>query len=83
MPSEPKSGHEVEINITAPAESLSAALKPGDTGEAISTLRPAGRAKFADAVVDVVAEADFIGAGSSIVVTEIHGNRVVVRGQDA
>jgi membrane-bound serine protease (ClpP class) len=65
------------ISMTAPEGTKG--VKVGDIGEAISTLRPAGRAKFGDAVIDVVAEAEFIGKDTEVHITEIHGNRVVVR----
>ena len=51
----------------------------GDSGQAVSKLRPTGKAKFGDAIVDVVAEADFLDKGTNIEIIEIHGNRVVVK----
>lgn len=51
----------------------------GDRGEALSTLRPSGRARIGDATVDVVAQGDFIEKGESVRIHEIKGNRVVVR----
>jgi membrane-bound serine protease (ClpP class) len=45
----------------------------------ISTLRPTGKARFGDAIVDVVAEGDFINIGTQVKITEVHGNRVVVK----
>jgi membrane-bound serine protease (ClpP class) len=51
----------------------------GKTGIAISPLRPAGIAEFEGARVDVVSDGDFVDAGSTIVVTRVDGNRIVVR----
>ena len=51
----------------------------GLSGEALTTLRPAGRAKFGERVIDVVTEGDFVSSGELIEVVEIGGNRVVVQ----
>jgi membrane-bound serine protease (ClpP class) len=51
----------------------------GRTGTAVSPLRPAGIAQFDDARVDVVSEGSFIDAGTSVEVTRVDGNRIVVR----
>ncbi len=50
----------------------------GSRGVALSTLRPAGKARFGSQHVDVVTEGDFITKGSPVEILEIHGNRVVV-----
>lgn len=67
------------VSLTAPPENEEISLKVGDTGEAVSRLRPAGKARFGEAVVDVVAEGEFIDTGLKVKIVEIHGNRVVVR----
>ncbi|MGH9349329.1 MAG: NfeD family protein [Vicinamibacterales bacterium] len=51
----------------------------GRTGTALSPLRPAGIADFDGNRVDVVSDGDFIDAGTTIVVTRVDGNRIVVR----
>jgi membrane-bound serine protease (ClpP class) len=51
----------------------------GKTGTAISALRPAGIAEFDGTRVDVVSDGDFVDAGSTIAVTRVDGNRIVVR----
>jgi membrane-bound serine protease (ClpP class) len=51
----------------------------GQTGTAISPLRPAGIAEFDGARVDVVSDGGFVDAGSPIEVTRVDGNRIVVR----
>lgn len=48
-------------------------------GEAFTTLRPAGKARFGEQVFDVQSHGDFIDPGQKVVVTEVSGNRVVVR----
>jgi membrane-bound serine protease (ClpP class) len=78
-PATAKTGQEVEISMTAPVQGEQVSVRVGDIGEAMSLLRPAGKARFGDAVVDVVAEGEYISKGAKIKITEIHGNRVVVR----
>ena len=78
-PATAKTGTEVEISMTAPAQGEQVSVRVGDIGEAMSLLRPAGKARFGDAVVDVVAEGEYISKGAKVKITEIHGNRVVVR----
>lgn len=51
----------------------------GQSGEAITPLRPAGTARINNHRIDVVAEAGFIEQGSQIQVVVVEGNRVVVR----
>ncbi len=74
-----KAGHG-QISMTAPPETKTLTVDVGDTGEVVSQLRPAGRARFGQAIVDVVAEADFLDKGTKVRIIEIHGNRVIVRG---
>jgi membrane-bound serine protease (ClpP class) len=72
-------GGAARISMTAPAESETRSVAVGDAGDVVLTLRPTGKAKFGDAIVDVVAEAEFIDKGSKVEIIEIHGNRVVVK----
>ena len=51
----------------------------GRTGTALSPLRPAGIAEIDGARVDVVSDGGFIDAGTTIEVTRVDGNRVVVQ----
>ncbi len=71
------------MDITAPPESTRDRVRIGDVGEVIAKLRPAGKARFGDAVVDVVATAEFLDRGTKVEIVEIHGNRVVVRNRDS
>ena len=51
----------------------------GVTGTAQSVLRPAGKARFGERMVDVVSNGPYIQVGTQIEVIEVAGNRVVVR----
>ncbi|MHC4456028.1 MAG: NfeD family protein [Planctomycetota bacterium] len=75
-------GAEMKVSMTTPPESKIIDVNVGDIGEVISTLRPAGKAKFDDAVVDVVAIAEFLEEGTKVEIIEIHGNRVVVKKEE-
>ena len=72
-------GSAAHVSMTTPPESETRSVKVGDTGQVVLTLRPTGKARFGDAMVDVVAEAEFIDKGSKVEIIEIHGNRVVVK----
>lgn len=50
----------------------------GQTGRAVTTLRPGGAAMFGDKRIDVIARGEFIPEGTGVKVVEVHGNRVVV-----
>jgi membrane-bound serine protease (ClpP class) len=78
-PATAKTGREFEVSMTAPIESENMGLRIGDIGRTVTTLRPAGRAEFGSAIVDVVAEAEFIEADTKVQISEIHGNRVIVK----
>jgi membrane-bound serine protease (ClpP class) len=62
---------------TSPPESHGRWL--GKTGTAISPLRPAGIAEFEGVRLDVVSDGGFVDPGSTIEVTRVDGNRIVVR----
>ena len=50
----------------------------GASGVADTNLRPSGKGRFGDQLVDVVTEGDLIERGASIKITQVHGARVVV-----
>jgi membrane-bound serine protease (ClpP class) len=79
-PAAAKKGDEFEVCMTQPAEAEKLSVGVGDSGEVVSTLRPAGKVKFGDCIVDCVAEGDFLAEGTKVTIMEIHGNRVVVKG---
>jgi membrane-bound serine protease (ClpP class) len=82
VPTAAKKGSEFEVSMTAPPESKTAIVNVGDVGEVVSILRPTGKAKFSDVIVDVVAEGDFLDKGTKIEIIEIRGNRVVVKAEE-
>ena len=51
----------------------------GEQGVVSTTLRPAGKARFGDRYVDVVAEGEFLDPGTPVHVVRVHGNRIVVK----
>ena len=58
-------------------------LAPGMKGRALTILRPSGKAEFADHVVDVVTEGEFIAPETPVAIVSTDGMRVVVRGVTA
>ena len=78
VPVAAKQGGTMRVSMTKPAESKTLDINVGDTGEVVSTLRPTGKVRFGDAIVDVVAHGDFINIGTKVKIIEIHGNRVIV-----
>jgi membrane-bound ClpP family serine protease len=71
-------GSELLAEETASATEANAALL-GAVGVAATPLRPAGKVRFGDDFVDVVAEGSYIEAGTRVQVIEIEGNRIVVK----
>jgi membrane-bound serine protease (ClpP class) len=55
------------------------ALAPGMHGTAVTVLRPSGKARFADHLVDVVTEGEFIPPQTPVTVIQTDGMRVVVK----
>lgn len=53
-------------------------IATGMTGIAKTTLRPSGKASFGEELVDVIAQGEFIAAGSPVRVVLVEGVRVVV-----
>jgi membrane-bound serine protease (ClpP class) len=68
-------------SLSAAPRAFPAALgvSPGSEGTALTTLRPSGKARFEDHVVDVVTEGDFIAADTPVEVVSTDGMRVVVK----
>lgn len=67
----PQTGYTVTAEVLQPLM--------GKTGVVVATCRPAGKAEFGDTLVDVVCEGEVIEIGQKVQVTEITGNRVVVK----
>lgn len=51
----------------------------GQQGTVATQLSPAGKVRFGDRLVDVVSDGDLIEKNATVVVSEVHGNRVVVK----
>jgi len=51
----------------------------GAVGVAVTELRPAGKARFGEHYVDVIAEGHFVAAGAKVQVVEIDGLHVLVK----
>ncbi len=51
----------------------------GEKGIAINNLRPVGKAEINNIRIDVVTEGDYIEKDTPVIVTEVHGSRIVVR----
>jgi membrane-bound serine protease (ClpP class) len=51
----------------------------GTSGVAETNLRPSGKGRFGDKLVDVVTEGDLIERGKPITIVEVQGSRVVVK----
>ncbi len=64
---------------TAGEFSGNSSLALGDTGAAVTTLRPSGKAQIGERVVDVITAGEYIAAQTPVVVTQIDGMRVFVR----
>ncbi|MCC9657426.1 NfeD family protein [Rhodopirellula halodulae] len=54
-------------------------VQVGDTGAAMSPLRPSGKVQFGDDAVDVVTDGDFVDPGSSVRIIAKQGARITVR----
>lgn len=54
-------------------------LAPGTRGTTVSMLRPSGKARFDDQLVDVITEGEFVAPETPITVVQTDGMRVVVK----
>ena len=51
----------------------------GSRGATITPLVPSGKARFGNQTLDVMTDGDFVSRGEEVEITQVHGNRVVVR----
>jgi membrane-bound serine protease (ClpP class) len=51
----------------------------GTRGTTATQLTPSGKARFGDALVDVIADGEVIGRGATVEVVKVQGNRVLVK----
>lgn len=54
----------------------------GRTGTALTPLRPAGTVQIGEDRIDVVTSGEFIPAGTSVIVIQVEGSRIVVRKEE-
>ena len=66
------------MEVSVP-ESLPDSLNVGDVGIVANTLRPAGKVRFGDRLVDCVAQTEFLEAGTQVEIYRVKDNHVVVR----
>ncbi|MFC1652150.1 nodulation protein NfeD [Planctomycetota bacterium] len=78
VPNAGMSAGQTPLASSVPASDGPVQIHVGAIGTAVSPLHPAGRVRFDDHLVDCVTQAEFLAANTQVVVTEIHGNRVVV-----
>ena len=64
---------------TAAVVSAFADLNVGDRGVAHSDLRPSGKARFGESIVDVLSDGDFVERQSQVSILRIEGNVITVR----
>lgn len=65
--------------VQSEADSIAAA---GLRGEALTMLRPAGRARFGNTTYDVMTEGEFLEKGTPVEIILVEGNRYLVRQQE-
>lgn len=66
-------------HLTGQTHSAKSPINIGDSGVADSDLRPAGKVKIGNALIDVVTEGDYVEAGTPVDVLRVDGNRIIVR----
>ena len=57
----------------------SLAFLVGETGRTTTVLRPTGKARFGDLLIDVTADGFFIEPDSLVEVVDVQGSRVIVK----
>ena len=77
----PKTGFGKDVvhsSTLADARAAESELSEGQLGVTESDLRPAGFARFGELRQSVVTEGEFIAAETKVIVTRVHGSRIVV-----
>lgn len=69
---------ETKIDAKVDTPPASKGLKRGETGIAVTRLAPGGLARFGEINVEVATRGSLIEPGSSVVITEVEGNRIFV-----
>ncbi|MBE2181122.1 MAG: hypothetical protein IAE97_11695 [Chthoniobacterales bacterium] len=75
-------GRRLMLRTTQPGTVSAQRVSVGETGRALTPLRPAGTARIGESRVDVTSLADFLEEGAEVVVVAVDGMRVVVRRKD-
>ena len=57
----------------------SLAFLVGETGRTTSPLRPTGKARFGNLLIDVTADSYYVETDSLVEVIDVQGSRVIVR----
>ena len=68
-----------DVNHSRVNENVKPQLQEGDTGKALSALRPAGTAIFNDLPYEVHTRGEFINAGTPVIITRINHHKVIVQ----
>jgi len=71
-------GTQTQVSKTTEPSPAPTHLQIGQIGEVLSTLRPAGKVRFEDDIVDAVSDGAFVEKGRQVKIEQIHGNHVVV-----
>lgn len=62
-----------------PGNGMEVQISQGQTGLAITDLRPAGKARLQGEIIDVISDGQFLTKGCELFVTDARQNRIVVR----
>ena len=57
---------------------VQAVVGVGDWGFSVTALRPAGKARFGDEVLDVLTDGNYVQAGRAIRIDDVQGARIQV-----
>jgi membrane-bound serine protease (ClpP class) len=71
-------GKQTEVSMTTEPKPKLSPMQIGQVGEVLSTLRPAGKVRFKDDIIDAVSDGEFIEKGHQVQIQQINGNHVVV-----
>lgn len=68
-----------DVNHSHVNENVKPQLQEGDTGRALSALRPSGTVLFNDQHYEVHTNGEFINAGTPVIITRINHHKVIVK----
>ena len=61
-----------------PAAGEKAGVSPGDTGRALTDLRPVGKVRFGDRTLVAETDGEYFNKGTNVVVLRLDGVKIVV-----